>query len=277
MVDIRRYLENTVYRDLDVDRTLDYMRRRYLEPLRPYIDFRNATLADCGAGYGWLSFAYLRAGGRGAILVDQDCPRLEKAAGIAEALGCASQCEFRCQKMQDLDIGPVEIFATIETLEHVGQPNIRRCIERMASTTSKAVVLSTPNFCFPIIAHDTELPFAHWMPLWLRTWYAVASGHGDRERTNAFVSPLDLRPLWRRGFRPVSRYQTFTQYSDFLSFYPHYLPYGDSDEARYRARPKPGLAAYVRIAGALAGRAAFAISPNLTSLWVRNGAGDSSS
>jgi hypothetical protein len=245
------------------------MRRRYVDPLRPFIHIEQATLADCAAGFGWLSFAFLQAGGRRAILVDPDAKRLESAARIAEMLGYADRCEFRCRLMQHLDIDPVDVFASIETLEHVGRRNIPACIEAMASRSLKAIVLATPNKWFPVIAHDTQLPFAHWMPLWMRTWYAKAAGRQDRERTNAFVSPLDLRPLVERGFRPVSKYQTFTAYSDFLSFYPHYLPYGDNDRDRYRTRPKPGLAAYVRMVGALAGRASFAISPNLMSIWVR--------
>jgi hypothetical protein len=83
------------------------------------------------------------------------------------------------------------------------------------------------------------------------------------------VSPGDLGPLRERGFRPVSKYQTFATYEEFISFYPHYLPYGDQPRARQRNRPKAGLAAWVRLAGALAGTASYAIAPNLSSIWVR--------
>ena len=269
MVDLAPLLGNSFYRDLDVDKTLDYMRRRNVEPLRKLVDIEQATLADCAAGYGWLSFAYLQAGGRRAILVDPDAERLKAAAGIAEMLGLASRCEFVCAYLQDLKIAPVEVFASIETLEHVGRNNIPPCIEVIASTALKAVVLTTPNNWFPSVAHDTGLPLAHWMPLWLRTWYAMAAGRGDRARNNAFLSPLDLRSLEKHGFRPVSKYQTFATYAEFASFYPHYLPYGPNENERSRKSPKAGLAAFVWLAGALAGRRSFAISPNLSSIWVR--------
>jgi hypothetical protein len=87
--------------------------------------------------------------------------------------------------------------------------------------------------------------------------------------TNAFLSARDLRPMRERGFRPVSKYQTFPTYAEFESFYPHYLPYGESEQDRYRSKPKPGLATYVRLSGMLAGRSSFAFAPNLASIWVR--------
>jgi hypothetical protein len=269
MVDVRPILGDSVYRDLNVDLTLDYMRRRYVDPLRSFVNIEQATLADCGCGFGWLSFAYLWAGGRRAILVDQDAKRVEAAARIAELLGYADRCEFHCRHMQNLDIGPVDVFASIETLEHVGRENIPNCVQAMASSSLKAIILTTPNRWFPLVAHDTGLPLAHWMPLWLRTRYARAAGRGDREMTNAFLSPRDLRPMKERGFQPISRYQTFPTYSEFESFYPHYLPYGEDEQSRYRSKPKTGLAAYVRIAGTLAGRSSFAFAPNLASIWVR--------
>lgn len=270
MVDLEPSLGGSVYHDLNVGLTLDYMRRRYVAPLRPFLDIEQATMVDGGAGYGWLSFAYLQAGGRRAILIDQDAERLEAAARIAKMLGYADRCEFYCQPLQNLDICPADIFACIETLEHVGHENIQACIRAMASKSLKAIVLTTPNRWFPWVAHDTGLPLAHWMPLWLRTKYALAAGRKDREMTNAFLSPLDLYPLVESGFRPVSKYQTFTTYSEFVSFYPHYLPYGGDESTRYREKPKIGLATYVRVMGALAGRGSFAIAPNLASVWVRD-------
>jgi len=270
MVDLEALLGDSFYRDLDLDKTLDYMRRRYVEPLRQIVDISQSSLADCASGYGWLSFAYLQAGGRRAILVDPDGPRLEKAAEIAAKLGVADRCEFHCRFMQDLDIAPADVFASIETLEHVGAENIRPCIEALAAKANKAIILTTPNRWFPWIAHDTGLPLAHWMPLWLRTRYALAAGRENRERTNTFVSPGDLGPLRKRGFRPVSNYQTFATYEEFMAFYPHYLPYGNRPKERQRDKAKPGLAAYVRIAGALAGTGSYAIAPNLSSIWVRD-------
>ncbi len=268
-VDLAPLLGNSFYRDLDVDQTLDYMRRRYVEPLRRFVDIEQAILADCAAGYGWLSFAYLQAGGHRAILVDPDAERLKAAAKIAEMLGLAGRCEFVCAYLQDLKIAPVEIFASIETLEHVGRDNIAASMQVIASTALKAVVVTTPNKWFPAVAHDTGLPFAHWMPLWLRTRYAIAAGRGNRARTNAFLSPMDLRPLESHGFRPASKFQTFATYEEFAAFYPHYLPYGPNERERLRKSPKAGLAAFVWLAGTLAGKRSFAISPNLSSIWVR--------
>jgi len=126
------------------------MRKRYVDPIKAFLDITDLTLVDCGAGYGWLSLSYLMNGGGRAILCDMDCKRLDAARQIAVILDLDERCEFICSPMQDIKLPDqsVDIFVSVETLEHVGDKNIDVCIRLMASVTRRLIVLTTPNKLF---------------------------------------------------------------------------------------------------------------------------------
>lgn len=263
------HLARGLYRDLDVDGTIDFMTRRYVGPIEQRVDLGAATMADCAAGYGWLSIAFLLRGGRGAILIDPDEERLTGAQEICHILGIADRCEFRCRFLQDtgLEADSVDVFASIETLEHVGREAIADSVKEIARVTRKLVVLTTPNRIFPVVAHDTCLPLAHWLPRPLRRGYAAACGRLRLEHGNRFLAPWDLRPL-KPKFRPDSRIHTFDTVAEMKRFYPHYLPYGDPAKRR-RQRPNPLLLRYQALLASTLRTRAYALAPNLASIWVR--------
>ncbi len=269
-IDYLRTFDDGIYRDLDIELTLDYMRRRFVAPLSRHVAIGTSTIMDCAAGFGWLSFAYVLAGGKQAILVELDEQRLDAARAIAARLGVERRCLFVAARIQDIDFGDdaVDIFASVETLEHVGRGNLRACVSNMARLARQAVVLTAPNFLFPVVAHDTELPVAHWLPAGLRHRYAAARGRADMDRGNQFPMPWDLAPLLGK-FRPVSRYQTFANRAEFDRFYPHYMPYGPRHAKRYRTSPRPGQRILQTVLGAALGRYSFTLAPNLASIWLR--------
>lgn len=273
-VDTRRiaYLQQGIYRDLDIPATLDYMARRYVDPIAERFPLAEITLADCAAGFGWLSFAFLLEGGKRAILIEPDGQRLAASRELAQAMGIAERCEFIQARLQEVDLADdaVDVFASIETLEHVGAGNIRPAVANIARIARRAVVLTTPNLWFPAVAHDTRLPFAHWLPPTWRRPYAAVCRRTHQDEGNTFVSPLDLAPL-RKKFRPDSPYQTFSRYQDFLEFYPHYLPYGEGN--RLRAAPPRPLRWLVRLAAGLLGRHAYLATHTLAAVWVRKQSG----
>jgi ubiquinone/menaquinone biosynthesis C-methylase UbiE len=265
-----RDYDDGIYRDLDVELTLDYMRRRFVTPLSRHIDITAANLLDCASGFGWLAFAYLLAGGKHATLVELSAPRLAAARAVARLLGVADRCGFRGERLQDIALADdgADIFASIETLEHVGRENVHASLTNMARVAKRVIVLTTPNFLFPVVAHDTELPFAHWLPAGLRRRYASAAGRGDLDRGSQFLMPWDLAPLLAK-FRPASRFQTFATRRDYEHFYPHYLPYGARQAQRYRGHPRSGQRYLQMALAATLGRYSFALAPNLASLWLR--------
>jgi len=120
---------------------------------------------------------------------------------------------------------------------------------------------------FPVIAHDSQVPFAHWLPRDWRPAYARLFGRRDENYGNDFVWPWDLRPL-ENEFKPVSKYQMFGSLDEFDNFYPHYLPYL-TEPFRYREKPPFGMRAMTAIAGKSLGRRAYWLAPNLASIWKR--------
>ncbi|RCS57055.1 class I SAM-dependent methyltransferase [Parvibium lacunae] len=273
-----QYFDQGLYGDLDWEGTLDFMTRRYIQPLQHVLQpeasaeraLAGLTLADCGAGFGWLSFAWLKAGGEQAILIEPDARRLRAAQAIAKHLGLLPRCTFLNTRMQDAPLADyaVDVAASVECLEHVGRPSIAACINTLCRLPKQAVLLTTPNARFPIIAHDSRLPAAHWLPKSLRQRYAGWFGRAKQEEGNDFLRPADLRPL-QQHFKPTTRYQTFGTFREFLAFYPHYLPYGPQAQ-RQRTAPSWALRTLVKVTGSLFGTGAWRWSPNLANIWLRD-------
>ncbi|MEW6743219.1 MAG: class I SAM-dependent methyltransferase [Planctomycetota bacterium] len=259
------------YRDLDVPATLDYMGRRYVAPIRQRADISRSVLADGASGFGWLSFAYLLSGGRRAILIDRDELRLKAAEEIAKILGLRDRCEFVCELLQSTSLAEdsVDFFACIETLEHVGRPHIRASVKSITRAARSIVIVTTPNCIFPVISHDTRLPFAHWLPHRLRHCYAVLCGRAALETGNDFLGPWDLAPL-KPKFRPDSAFHTFSTHAEYLSFHPHYTPYGTVASARLKTAPSFWRRNFVRLLGTLLRKRAYLLSANLASVWIRD-------
>jgi hypothetical protein len=266
IADIAHFRQSS-YGDLDVPQTLDYMRKRYIDPIKHHVDISDLTLMDCGAGYGWLSFSYLLNGGRQAILCDVDSKRLEAAGEIAAILAVDERCKFICSPMQELELADrsVDIFASVETLEHVRKENIDACVRLMAAATRKLIILTTPNKLFPLVMHDTKVPFAHWLPPNLRKRYVRLFGRVDRVG-NDFVSPWRLAPI-RQHFRPVSTVLTFPSTAAWESSYPYQSPYGKGD--RWRERPPGWLKTAYALLALVLGRHSYILAPNLCRIWLR--------
>lgn len=264
------HFRQSQFSNLDLNKTLDFFDRRYVQPCRKRLDITQATVVDCASGFGWLSFAFLQAGAKQVYLVEPDKRRLEASREIAKIIGVEQKCQFVNSLLQDLDLAPdsVDIFASIETLEHVGRENVNLCLETIAKVTREVVLLTTPNQLFPLVNHDTKLPLAHWLPAWLRKPYAQIFNRAYRDLGNYFLTPWDLIPVHRK-FKPDTNYTMFSSLQEFDEFYPNYLPYDMSEQKRYREVPPAAYRFFVSSAGKLFGKYAFTVSPNLGTVWVR--------
>jgi hypothetical protein len=110
----------------------------------------------------------------------------------------------------------------IEVIEHIGRS--RSAIRDLGRVCDEVLVITTPNLFFPIIAHDTRLPFCHWLPLGLRGRYAALCGRTSSQKSNLFWSPMGLlREL--PDFKVASRFLHYSSRRDYLATFPFYLPY----------------------------------------------------
>ena len=147
-------------------------------------------------------------------------------------------------------------------LEHVQRA--RNTVEDLARLPRDLLIITTPNLWFPVIAHDTRLPFCHWLPLRLRQPYAKVFGRSDAENDNLFWSTRGLeRSLG--GYRPVSGFLHYAKLDDYVATYPFHLPYvGGGRQSRAGALKL----AYYKVAAKL-GPASRYVMPNLAMVWRR--------
>jgi ubiquinone/menaquinone biosynthesis C-methylase UbiE len=263
------YFEKSIYHDLDLIGTLDFFNRRYVNPLNSWVDISEATVLDCGAGFGWFSIAYLMSGGAKAILVDMDKDRLQAAKEISRIFAVDDRAQFLNASFNSLKVEQekVDIFVSIETLEHVGQKYIRPSLDKIKRIAAQGILITTPNKLFPVIAHDTRLPCAHWLSPGIRQLYAELLGRGSMNANNAFVSPFDLNILMDK-FAPVSKCLTFSGFNEYRSHFPFYLPYG-KHRHRHRARPSALESVYYRVVSSVLGAYSYWLMPSLAHIFLR--------
>ena len=128
--------------------------------------------------------------------------------------------DLKCIPLTDKE---ADVVYCIEVLEHIHRSN--DAIRELGRISRDLVVLTTPNLWFPIIAHDTQLPFCHWLPIPMRRIYARLFNRTDRENDNLFWSPYTLKKQMQ-GFKPISNWPHYSSYKNFLDTFPFYLPYG---------------------------------------------------
>lgn len=248
------------------DRALDYFCRKYVINLSRHVDLSVATLLDCGCHEGWNVLAFLLAGGRRAIGVDTNKAALGVARQFARILEVEDRALFCQASVTQLPLGDqsVDVVCCIETLEHLyGAAD--QALAEIARVARRLVLLTTPNLIFPVVAHDTRLPFAHWLPPRWRRPYARAFGRSEEDEGNLFVTPCQVvRGL--HGFRLVSRFLGFASFAEYVHFFPHYLPYMGSGRERDLPRVQRWFYAAVH---AIFGRASFYVLPSLTGIFER--------
>lgn len=206
---------NSEYRSLDLDRLIASYVHDFVEPLLRMVA-QPASVADVGAGYGWLALAFALHTKAHVIVIEYDSARLAAARKIAAILGVEKNIEWISASIADIPLPThsVEAVYCVEVIEHTG---VRPAyVAELARISRDIVVITTPNKIFPIIRHDTVLPFCHWLPLWSRNIYAKAFGRQSMQHGNQFWSPFALlRAL--PNFHRTSRFLQFETYPDYCT------------------------------------------------------------
>ncbi|HZT87172.1 MAG TPA: methyltransferase domain-containing protein [Stellaceae bacterium] len=256
------------YRGLDIGGTLDYYARRYVAQISKFTEIdERGVIADIGAGFGWLAIAFALLTPARVIAVDADDARLAAARAIADIVGVADRIEWRAGRLGKLPLADREarIGYCIEVIEHIGRDEA--ALRDLARISGEYLVLTTPNRLFPIIAHDTELPFCHWLPLRWRRGYARLFGRTRCENDNLFWSATDLARCLPE-FEVVSGFMQYRSLDDFLATFPIYLPYRGGHDAAGPSRARLG---YYRLAARLGRRSQYVL-PNLAAVYRRRDA-----
>lgn len=253
------------YRDLPIADTLTFYKKRYVDQLLKFRDVGPDTVvADIGAGYGWLAMAFAAYSPARVIAVEMDAKRLSAGREIATILGLADRITWLSEGLGEISLSDasVDVVYCVEVLEHVRRDPAT--VADLVRLPRDLLIVTTPNLWFPVIAHDTRLPFCHWLPIPLRRLYASAFGRQNAENDNLFWSPPELdRAL--RGFRPVSSFLHYHSLEDYIATYPFHLPYVGGGRQTHVGTLK---LAYYRLASCLGANARY-VMPNLACVWRR--------
>jgi ubiquinone/menaquinone biosynthesis C-methylase UbiE len=259
---IRRvdHFADSEYRQLDLNAVLDEYICDFVEPLLRLAGSPN-EVADVGAGYGWLALAFALRTGAKITAIEYDGARLEAARRIAGILGVAHRIEWVQASIARLPLPERSMDAVycIEVIEHAGvQADF---VAQLCRISRDVLVITTPNKLFPVINHDTVLPFCHWLPLRVRDLYASAFGRRSRQENNLFWSPRKLFGSVT-GFRRVSGFMQFASYAEYRD---HRLADG-----RHLTLARRCMRVYFALASLL-GRRSVYVLPNLASTFRRCG------
>lgn len=259
------------YSDLDINKTIDFYQDRYVKQLAHFYDATSAsTIADIGAGYGWLAFAFAFYTPARIIAVETDLDRAEAGRDITQIFGLEDRIEWRHDRLGQLELedNVVDVTYCIEVLEHVYGDE--KAVEDLARITRDTLILTTPNRNFPIIAHDTQLPFCHILPLGLRDRYARLFNRQGRENDNVFWTAGKVNAILG-DFEIKSRFLHYRSFSDFMETLPTYLPYG---RGQMIGRPGKLKRIYYSLAARLGAKSQY-ILPNIAAVYKKRARPDS--
>jgi len=209
---------NSEYQHLDLDALVDEYVRNFVHPLLA-LNGQARSVADIGAGYGWLAFAFALGTDLDVTMMEYDASRAHAARQIAAILGIEHRIRWLVGSIAAIPLADREIDAVycVEVIEHTGVE--RAYVAELCRISKDVLVITSPNKLFPIIRHDTVLPFCHWLPLGARNVYAGVFGRRAMQHNNLFWSP---RKLLRAvdGFERQSRFLQFASHAQYRQAQP---------------------------------------------------------
>lgn len=208
------HYKDSEYLYLDLNEFLNSYMLNFVEPLLA-IKHDPRSVADIGTGYGWLAIAFALRTKAQVVAVERDPTRIQAAIQIASVLGVSDRIEWVVGSIEKLPFADRAFDAVycIEIIEHTGiNPNY---IKELTRVSNDILVITTPNKFFPVINHDTALPFCHWLPLWLRNIYASCFNRSYKQDNNRFWSPISFLSAFD-GFERISRFLQFRDYHQYL-------------------------------------------------------------
>lgn len=207
------HFRDSEYQHLDLDALIGEYMQHFVFPLLA-LTGTPRTVADIGAGYGWLAFAFALGTDAAVTMLEYDPKRSQAAQEIAAILGIDHRIRWLVGSIAAIPMKDREIDAVycVEVIEHTGVD--ARYIAELCRISNDVLVITTPNKMFPIIKHDTVLPFCHWLPLPARDLYASWFGRRNLQHNNLFWSPQKLLRAVE-GFERQSRFLQFASHAQY--------------------------------------------------------------
>lgn len=255
---IQKILENAGKNDINIEGAIEWFEKVYIKQISKIININNKILCDCACGYGWLTFAYLLSGvNNRAVCIDMDRELLHSVKNISKIVEVSDRITFILGDIAKLPLKQksVDVFASIETLEHVGDNsdlqmkyydrkdkdmiismfNKQRelqliALDEIRRVTSEALIIATPNKFYFKDTHDTGLKFVHLIPRYLGIKYSLRhskEGYSHAPLHSRFISHYELENKLY-DFKLVTPFFCSNNVEEYQQLFPTYYPYGSS-------------------------------------------------
>ena len=254
---IQKILDNFGKNYINIEGSIEWFEKVYIKQISKIININNKILCDCACGYGWLTFAYILNGANNrAVCIDMDRELLHNVKNISDILGVSDRMTFILGDIAKLPLKQkcIDIFATIETLEHVGDnPDLQMkyyarkdkdmiismfnkqrelqliALEEIRRVTSEAVIIATPNKFYFKDVHDTGLKFVHLIPRYMGIKYSLRyskEGYSHAPLHSRFISHYELENKLH-DFNLVTPFFCCKNVEEYQQLFPTYYPYGN--------------------------------------------------
>jgi ubiquinone/menaquinone biosynthesis C-methylase UbiE len=253
--------------ELDINSSFDWYITHIVEQISKFErDVEIRSIADIGTGYGWLAIAFALKTEAWIVAVEPDPRKLVAARRIADIFGVSDRIQWCVGSIGKLPFADQAIDATfcLEVIEHIGDDTA--LVRDIARITKELLVITTPNKIFPVVIHDTALPFCHWLPPGrARDWYAAVFGRRTSQENNRFWSPRKLLS----ALADFERESTFLQFKDYRDYVNAERGQNHARDFTVRGVLRSMLRKYYRVTSCT-GKASLYLLPNLASTFRRH-------
>jgi len=138
---------NSEYQHLDLDALVDEYMRNFVAPLLA-LNGHTRSVADIGAGYGWLAFAFALGTDFDVTMMEYDASRAHAARQIAAILGIEHRIRWLVGSIAAIPLADREIDAVycVEVIEHTGVE--RAYVAELCRISKDVLVITSPNKLF---------------------------------------------------------------------------------------------------------------------------------
>lgn len=187
--------------------------------IEKYIQVEGSSVLEVGCGSGQNVEAWYRAGASKITTLDIDEFPVALTKKRCKEFGATnveiSQSDFLQQEFNE----QFDIINCVQVIEHVGKENQVPALKKLMKLAKKGgiVFIQLPNKSCIIDSHDSELPFAHWLPRRIGVPYAKLFG-----RTPPMWDPMPYRKvkmvLEASGGELLNKIDLCSNLSEFLDY-----------------------------------------------------------
>jgi len=187
--------------------------------IKKHIKVEGSSVLEVGCGSGQNVEAWYRAGASKITTLDIDEFPVVLTKRRCKDLGVENIDVVQSDFLEQVFDEKFDIINCVQVIEHVGKENQVPALTKLMSLANKGgiVFIQLPNKSCIIDSHDSELPFAHWLPRKIGVPYAKLFG-----RTPPTWDPMHygqvIRVLEANGGRILNKIDLCSDLAEFIDY-----------------------------------------------------------